>query len=271
MKFPDKNVSPQTWIIVSAVGFLLFLGAALALIFFSDKIGYIKPQIYFFLLVILGLVCAAFLSGAMKSQAKYSGRVYGGTLELGGPIVVLVILVFLGYKFMPKKDMFPLKFTVFGAVSKNEVVSSGLLKIFLSKPDSQRIENGFSSFTDIDTKYQGKKIDILATAQGYYPLSQNIEVPFENMPVELFMQRRPDSVVVSGVVINKNGQPVKNALVVFENGMAKETSDDLGNFKTMLPIKEGKEINIRVYDAQKLKYNNAQIVSGTAGLTLQLQ
>ena len=266
----SKTISPLTWVIISAIGFILFLAAAILLILYSSRIGFIKPQIYFFLLVIIGLVCAAFLSGAMKSHAKYTGQVYGGTLELGGPVLVLVVLIFLGYKFMPKKDSFTLKFTVFGAASKDELINNGQLKILLSKPDSQRIENGYAGFTDIDTKYRGQQIDVIANAPGYYSLGQTIAVPQEDNAVELHMQRRPDSVTVSGIVINKTGQPVKNATIVFDNGMAKQTSDEYGMFRLALPLKDGKEINIRVYSADKLKYNSSQVLSNAGTLTLQL-
>lgn len=271
MKPSNQSISPIAWIIISAVGFILFLTAALALIFFSDRIGTIKPQIYFFLLVIIGLVCAAFLSGAMKSHAKYSGKVYGGTLELGGPVLILVLLVFLGFKFMPKKDVFTLKFTMYGSASKTAMVNAGQLKIFLGKPDSQRIENGYVSFTDIDTKYKGKKIDVLSVAPGFYNLSQNITVPDEDMPVELFMMLKADSVFINGMVINSKGQPVKNIVILFANGIAKDTSDSYGNFKVLLPLKEGSEINVRAYQQDALRYNSSQIISGSGTMTLQLQ
>ena len=271
MEPANKSITPLTWILISAVGFILFLAAALSLIFFGDKIGTIKPQIYFFLLVIMGLICAAFLSGAMKSHAKYSGKVYGGTLELGGPILILVLLVFLGFKFMPAKELFTLKFTLYGSENKTVLVNDGTLKIFLGKPETTRIENGYASFTDLDTKYKGKKIDVLATAAGYSNLSQTISIPTEDIAVELFMKQRPDSLTINGMIINKQGQPVQNLEILFANGMAKDTSDLYGNFKTTLPIKEGTEINIRVYDGQRLRYNSSQVASGFGTLTLQIQ
>lgn len=267
----NNTITPLTWVIISAIGFILFLAAAILLMLYSNRIGFIKPQIYFFLLVIIGMVCAAFLSGAMKSHAKYTGQVYGGTLELGGPILVLVVLIFLGYKFMPKKDSFTLKFTVFGSASKAELINNGQLKILLNKPDSQKIENGFVSFTDIDTKYRGKQTDVIANAPGYYGLGQTITIPEEDNPVELHLQRRPDSVMVSGIVINKMGQPVKNATLVFDNGIAKQRSDGYGMFRLTLPFKEGKEINIRVYSADKLRFNSSQVLSNGGTLTLQIE
>ncbi len=266
----NNTITPLTWVIISAIGFILFLAAAILLMLYSNRIGFIKPQIYFFLLVIIGMVCAAFLSGAMKSHAKYTGQVYGGTLELGGPILVLVVLIFLGYKFMPKKDSFTLKFTVFGSASKAELINNGQLKILLNKPDSQRIENGFVSFTDVDTKYRGKPIDIIANAPGYYSLGQSVPIPEEDNPIELHLQRRPDSIQVSGMVTDKKGQPVKNALVVFENG-TKQASDELGMFTLQLPFKDGKEINIRVYSADKLRFNSSQVLSNGGTLTLQIE
>ena len=91
------------------------------------------------------------------------------------------------------------------------------------------------------------------------------------MPVELFMQPRADSVQVNGMVINKKGQPVKNIMILFANGMAKDTTDSYGNFNVLLPLKEGSEINVRAYEQEVLKYNSAQIISGNGTMTLQLK
>lgn len=265
-----NKLSAQTWVVISLIGFILFLGAVLALLLLSDRIGNIKPQIYFFLVVILGLVCAAFLSGAMRSMAKYNGTINNGTLQLGGPIVVLVILVLLGYRFMPSREIFPIKFTVFSKDPKEDLVRNGVLKLFLSKPDSQRIENGYCVFADVDTKYQGKKANVLAIAPGFYNLSQTITIPTGDSSISLYMLPRPDSVFVRGSVLNKNGQAVVEALINFENGIGRHFSDSLGNFQLMLPCKDGQEINIKVYHKGKLRYNSTQIVSPNIGLVLQL-
>jgi hypothetical protein len=219
----------------------------------------------------MGLICAAFLSGAMKSHAKYSGKVYGGTVELGGPIVIMVLLVFLGYKFMPAKESFTLKFTIYGTENKTVLVNEGMLKIFLGKPETARIENGYALFTDLATKYRETKTDVLAIAPGYTNLSQNITIPREDQAVELFMKQQPDSLTINGMVIDKQGQPLQNLEILFANGMAKDTSDLYGNFKTTLPLKEGAEINIRVYEGKRLRYNSSQLVSGSGAMTLQIQ
>lgn len=271
MKSVSKNIAPLQWVIISAIGFVLFLAAAIALLFLNDRIGIIKPQIYFFLLVILGLVCAAFLAGALKSHAKYTGKVYGGSLELGGPVLVLVVFVFLGFKFMPKKETFVLKFNVFGNRDKTVLINDGQVTIFLSRPDSQKISSGYASFTEVDTKYQGQKIDVLAVANGFESNSQPITIPSVDMPVELFLKREPDSVNVSGIVINKNGEPVKNALIIFENGIARLTTDLQGHFNIALPFKDGKEISIRIFEGEKLRYNGLQILSQSISMTLKIE
>src|SRR5215216_4154698 len=107
---PQKNnsnaLSPLTWIIISAVGFIVFLIGALLFSLYSDKINFISQSTYFFLLVPLALVAAGFLFGALRSHAKYSGKAYGGTLELSGPVVVLALIIYLGYKFRPAEKSF---------------------------------------------------------------------------------------------------------------------------------------------------------------------
>jgi hypothetical protein len=274
---PAKNadISPSKWVIISAIGLIFFLGAAVLLIFFNERVGYIKPQIYYFLLVIIALACSAFLSGAMRSRAKYTGSAFNGTLELGGAAVIFVLIIYMGYKFKPEPPdptpaFFSLKFTVFGSDSKAELIDNGLLKLLLNKPDSQKIENGLASF-EIESKYRGREISVIPLVAGYYLKDQQVKIPVDDSPVEIHLQKRPDFVTVSGTVINKRGQPVSNAVILFENGIAKDTSDQFGIFRITLPYKDGKEMGIKVYTGNnKLVYNNMQTLSEITSMTLQI-
>src|SRR4051812_13286135 len=94
-----NSVTPFKWVVITAAGFVVFLAAAVVFSVYSDKLNVISSTTYFFLLVMIALIAAGFLFGAMRSHAKYSGKAYNGTLELSGPVVVLALIVFLGYKF----------------------------------------------------------------------------------------------------------------------------------------------------------------------------
>ena len=266
---PQKQISQLTWVILTAAGFILFVGIAAALIRFSNQAGNIKPQIYYFLLVIVGLIASGFLFGALKSHAKYSGKVYNGTLELGGPTVLFIIVIYLGIKLASPATGFTLRFIVFGA-GKSELISKGTLKILFNKPDSAQILNGSVNFTDVPAELQGKPVTVIPAAENYQTKAQDIIIPDNGSPVEIHLQPKADTIKISGLVINTGGQPVADALVNIANGLYSCKTDEFGNFKTTLPVKEGTELPVRVYYKSKLRYNNSQTLSARVSLTLQL-
>src|SRR3954471_9826781 len=120
----NNNIKALSWVYISAGGFILFLVMALLFSIYSDKLNLINSSAYFFLLVPLSLAAAGFLFGALRSHAKYSGKAYGGTLELGGPVLVLVIVIYLGYKFRPTDDAFSVTLNVFDSTAMNKPVNS---------------------------------------------------------------------------------------------------------------------------------------------------
>lgn len=266
----EKRISQLTWVILSALGFVLFVAAAIVLISFSNQTGNIKPQIFYFLLVMIGLIASGFLFGALKSHAKYSGKVYNGTLELGGPTVLFIIVIYLGIRFSSTPQNFTLKFTVFGSAGKNELVNKGMIKVLFNKPDSSIIENGTASFTDVSTDIQGKSVTVIPIVAGYYTSDQDVVVPNNGSAIEIHLRKKPDSTLVSGIVVNMKGQPVPEAVVTMADGLFRCISDEFGNFRLALPYKDGTELPVRVYHKTKLCYNNTQLMSAKVPLTLQL-
>jgi hypothetical protein len=267
---PENKISQLTWVIVSAFGFILFVIAAVVLIDFSSTTGDIKPQIFYFLLVLIGLIAAGFLFGALKSHAKYTGKAYGGTLELGGPTVIFVIVIYLGIKFTPADRTFTLRFTVFGSPDKSQLINSGMIKVLFDKPDSSQILNGTANFTGVSTDIQGKKITVIPEVADYYVAAQEIKVPSSGSPVEIHLKKKADSTAVSGIVVDTGGQPVQQAVIELADGTFTCKSDQFGNFKLTIPVKEGTELPVRVYYKSKLCYNNTQMLSKKVPLTLQI-
>ena len=267
----NKTVSPLSWVIITGLGFVLFVAAAVILMIFSNKAANLSPQVYFFLLIFVALIASGFLFGALKAHAKYSGKLYNGTLALGGPAVIFCLIVYFGLKLSPEADSFNIKFIVFGDESKNELVNGGLLKVLFNKPDSARIENGVVTFTELPTNLLGKTISVTPAVIGYYRQSQQVTIPVDGRtPVELHLKKQADSLTISGLVVDVRGQPVPNVLIVLANGLYKTSADQLGNFRFILPVKDGTELPVRVYWEKKLRYNNTQVFSSKIPLTLQL-
>lgn len=268
----NKTVSPLSWVIITGLGFVLFVAAAVILMIFSNKAANLSPQVYFFLLVFVALIASGFLFGALKAHAKYSGNVNNGTLELGGPAVIFCLIIYFGLKLSPQADSFNIKFIVFGDESKNELVNGGVLKVLFNKPDSARIENGVVTFTELPTDLLGKTISVTPAVIGYYRQSQQVTIPVDGRtPIEVHLKKQAESLTISGLVVDMRGQPVPNVLIVLANGLYKTSADNLGNFRFILPVKDGTEFPVRVYREKKLRYNNTQIFSSKIPLTLQLK
>jgi len=271
---PDKTnkaIAPLTWIIISGIGFVVFVVAALLFSFYSDKINFISPSAYFFLLVIIALMAAGFLFGALRSHAKYSGKAYGGTLELSGPVVVLALIIFLGYRYRPIQQSFNFTVNIFSATDTSEVIKTGSTELFFGNAhQTKNISEGQSVFSELPSDYKGKTITLIAHADGYTTKRETISVPLDDAATNIYLQKIPDSVNVSGLVKDKKGTPVKDAELVFADGKFKTTSDEYGNFRIILPYKDGAEITLRVYTAGKLRYDNLVTVSDIS-LPVQLQ
>jgi len=267
----NNTIKPLTWIIISGVGFVIFLLAALLFSLYSEKINFISPSAYFFLLVILGLMAAGFLFGALRSHAKYSGKAYGGTLELSGPVVVLALIIFLGYKFKPTEKSFNFTVNIFSATDTSEVIKTGYTELFLGHAhQTKNISEGQSVFSELPSDYKGKTITLITHAEGYTTKRETVIVPLNDAATNIYLQKIPDSVAIAGLVKDKKGAPVKNAELVFADGKFKTTSDEYGNFRIGLPYKDGKEVTLRVYTAGKLRYDNLVTLSNIS-LTIQLE
>lgn len=267
-----ESVQPLKWVLITAAGFIFFLAAAVVFSIYSDKLNVISTPVYFFLLVMIALIAAGFLFGALRSHARYSGKAYNGTLELGGPVIVLVMIVYLGFKFKPTQQSFIATINVFSADSGHAPVPGGQLDIYygtakISKP----ITNGQAVVHELPVNFKGKEVTVIPAAEGYAGGAQKLAIPVNDEAMNLYIAKVPDTVVVTGIIINKAGKPVMGAVVVFADGLVKTVSDDFGNFKASLPFKDGAETPVRVYRSNDILFNNLVRVSHQVPLTLQIK
>jgi hypothetical protein len=271
MPTDKSSISAFKWVIISGIGFILFLATAFLFGIYSDKLNFINTSAYFFLLIPLALVCAAFLFGALRSHAKYSGKAYGGTLELGGPVVVLTLIILLGFKFRPTEKEFSYTINFFEASDTTEVIKDGSVELFFGTARlAKNISEGQSVFNELPSVYKGKEATLITKAKGYITKRQAVSMPFGNVAQNVFLEKIKDSVSVHGLVKDAQKRPVKNASLVFADGFLKTTSDDYGNFNVVMPFKDGEEVPLRIYIKEKLAYDNLVVLSNKASLTIQL-
>jgi hypothetical protein len=110
----------------SFLGFLVLIGL---LLWKADRLAALglASNFYYLILVVLGLAASGFLFGALRSYASYSGRHFGGRLELGGAVVVFLLIIILGFKLLPESLDFPITVYVHGSAGPQDLIlkSSG--------------------------------------------------------------------------------------------------------------------------------------------------
>lgn len=267
-----NNIKALNWVIITAVGFVLFLALAIVFSLYSAQLNLINSSTYFFLLVAMALLAAGFLFGALRSHAAYKGKAYNGTLELSGPVVVLALVILLGYKFRPVEAAFGLTINVFSNDGAHAPVEAGELSFYYGSAKlTKAINNGQVVIPEVPKAFRGKEATVLVKAEGFCSNAMKVVVPATENTMSLNVDRIPDSVIVSGIVLTPKGAAVSGAMVVFADGLIKATTDELGNFKTVLPFKDGAETTVRVYRNGSIKYNNLVRLSNQGTLTIQLR
>lgn len=92
---PLKQPLPAwAYVWISLAGFLLGIGLLFLYIFKAPDLVQqgIEKSVFYVLLLPLGLAAAAFLFGAMRAYARYTGKVLSGKLEIIGPAVVFFLV-----------------------------------------------------------------------------------------------------------------------------------------------------------------------------------
>lgn len=269
-----QRIKPITWLLVAGAAVVVFVLFLFFFGLFGTVIDQLKPATYFFLLIPLALMAAAFLFGAMRSHARYSGKVYGGTLELGGPVVLLIIIIYLGYKFRPQATAPPFNLTlnVFSNNSSATLVPEGELHVFYgtAKPKI-KINDGQAVLPEVPPGYRGKPIRILPVVQGFSPAPITDTLPLNSNTLDVYLQQEAEAVTVRGIVKNNRGEPVEHAVLVFADGLFKDSTDAYGNFAVTLPYKDGTETTLRVYNEGRLRYDNLVTLSPAASMNIQIR
>ena len=192
---------------IGVLGLMLWKAEALT------KLGLIG-NLYYIVLLPLGLCAAVFLFGVVRSFARYKGEQYGGTLELGGPIVAFVLVVGGGFVLVPKPpSTFPLTVYVHGEAGRNDLVLRNSGRVFVDLDGDRQSrsigENGEAYFPAIPDRFRGQEVPIWVDAKGFESTVANQKERVDG--ASLYLPVRRKSGHVSGRVQDQDGNPIANA------------------------------------------------------------
>jgi hypothetical protein len=90
---------------LSIVCFLLAVGLACLMIWKAETLTAfgLTGKLFYLVLIPMALAAALFLFGVLRSVAIYRGQSFGGTIEMSGPIIAAVLVVWGGFTVPPRR------------------------------------------------------------------------------------------------------------------------------------------------------------------------
>lgn len=241
-----QSVRPRTAGSLRKVGFYALLAgcafaAALLLVYLvMRKADWLASHgllgsAYYLVLIPFGLCAAAFLFGALRSFASYSGKHLGGILELGGPVVGFTLVLILGFQLGPPaaNGTFDLTVFVYGEAGPSDLVLRNLGRVYLRLGNNIRNEpighDGQAEFKQVPTAFRSASVDAWVNAPGYDNKLRPISIDGNVAKLVLNYQ----DVVLEGRVVDSNNKPVAGAKI--EVGEIRGTTDMAGNYRLVIP------------------------------------
>lgn len=187
-----QHLSPWAYVIISAI-FLLVSILLLLLFIYKAPIlleSGIKESFFYFLLIPLGLSSAAFIFGGMKSYAGFKGKVLSGTLELGGPAVVAVMVVVGGFYLVPHVSTFSV--TVRVCDENDQPIKSGNITLYFGQDTriSPIASNGEANFKEIPFKFKNESSKFSIDIEGYQLFDPKKKYPLSNSVIDLVLRKK---------------------------------------------------------------------------------
>lgn len=188
----------------------------------------VRNQVYYIVLFPSAISCGLALFGALRGYARLTAKHPGIALELGGPAVLFVLILWGGFKLVPAENTFDLTVRAHSADGAVPVVTSG--RIILDLDNDRRTEtfgsNGEADFKGIPEKFRGSTINVLAQVDGYddkwmaHRITGNV--------LTLALNWSP--VTFHGFVQDDAGRPLANVRVVSTDCDKKAVTNDTGSF-----------------------------------------
>jgi len=268
-----SNSKIPMYALLSLAAFLCCLAVLVLLIVNAEKLTGLglTQQVYYLVLVLMGLTAAAFLFGVLQSSATYQGKLLGGTLRLGGSVVGAGLVVVGGYFFIPKLATFPLTVYVHGAGGVDDIVLQNSGRVMLKLGPEIRPEpigeNGQAYFPAIPAEFRGQQVPAWVESDSYESSIQTTKLDGRSM--DLPVKKKIKHFKLGGVVSDADGNPVAGVHVVLPEFNASNDTNENGRFQTEV-VADGQQATSLI--AQKQGYQTAHLnpTLGDTGVNFQM-
>ncbi|MCJ8274539.1 MAG: carboxypeptidase-like regulatory domain-containing protein [Psychrosphaera sp.] len=258
---------------VTLTAFIALVGLLTVLLTQADRVialGLIGP-IWYVLLIFLGLLCSISLFFLFNSYARYSGKALGGKLELGGPGVLMLVIVGLGFQLAPPSQT-DFDFTLFITTDNNATPLVQQGRVTLDLGDDRRSvaigAQGEARFTNIAGRFRDQPVRV-ALHDGFpYVLtggSDSVTLQGESAYLKVQVQ----SVTLQGKVVSADGEAVAGSRVRVQDAVV--ISDAQGRFKLNLPADMAQSQRVIEASADGFVGWRGQFTLAAGELVIQLQ
>lgn len=230
-----RDIGPYASITLAC--FAVGVGLVFLMVWKADKLVALglTGKLYYVVLLPLGLAAAGFLFGILRSYARYHGKVLGGVLELGGPVVVFALVLVLGFLLPAPETPFGITVFVHGERGIQDLVlkNSGYVILDLG-PDRRRQpigEKGEAYFSGIPANFRGQEVGAWVESEKFESVGGRQKHRIEAADLYLPVRRR------SGRVFGRVQDPNGNALFGAEVRVAglSTSTDKAGHFEITVP------------------------------------
>ena len=238
---PDN--APKEWRMIPPYFYLIIGGFVIALFLVWLMLWKVERlaafgltgKFFYLILIPLALSTATVLFGILRSFASYSGRQLGGRLELGGPVVVFILLILLGFWLTPNPGNFPLTIYLHGKSGPHELALRNVGYVMLDLGGERRREpvgdKGQALFSEIPASFSGQTVMVTLDADGYELINPKQKLRLDGPSLYLPIQKKPGSIV--GHLQDEQGRPLAEVSITVA-GLS-TTTDRQGRCEFTIP------------------------------------
>jgi hypothetical protein len=218
----------------------LILGALLLTAMMSNAAMLVRLGLtgyfWYVLLLFLGFSVGVATFELFESHASYTGNALGGTVKLGGPIVVTILVVILGFHYVPQPlTKFDVTVFLHGQAGPHErpLRNQGTLSLDLGADRRQEPigDKGEARFAGIPNDMRDRSVVAMLVAEKY-ELAEP-ELVLKSDQEALYVSVKAKSLPLVGAVLDSEGRPLAHARVTIAGQTA--TTDADGHFGIKLP------------------------------------
>jgi hypothetical protein len=267
----NQPLSPKAYGVIAVVGVVLVIATiclyALGVPRFVQ--AGMQDRVFYLILILAGLVSAAFLSGVMHSFAHVQHRKLGLLVRLGGPTAVAFLVVVGCYWLVPPpKTLFDLTVRAHSQ-DGGPLVTSGSVTIEFGA--SIRTEafgvNGEANFKGLPSEFKTRALNVLPQVEGYNKVWQRQTQREDTLELSLAPEH-PQTFLNGSISPAPTGKKIR--MTIEGQDSATDTSpDDLGRFKISVEGRDGEQVRLRVFEGDRLVFDDYETLPGPISIHLR--